>query len=410
MLKKESKILVNKEEIKDLLERGVSEIYPTKEKLEKLLLSGKKLKIYAGADATGPSIHLGHTKIFIMLEKLRKMGHEVIVLFGDFTAKIGDPTDKSAARVRLTNQEVKNNLKNWKKQISPIINLKDKKNPAKISFNSKWLSKLNFDDVVDLASNFTVQQMIERDMFQKRIKDGKPIFLHEFFYPIMQGYDSVCLDVDLEIGGTDQTFNMLTGRTLMSKLKNKEKFVLTVGLIEDPKTGKKLMSKSEGDAIWLDDSPDEMFGKVMSLQDEAIIPMLISTTLVETKRIEEIEKDLKNGINPKEAKIFLAKEIVKMYHGEKESEKSFNNFEKAFSKKTGLPENTPIIKIKKSTRLVDLLIENKFIKSKSEFNRLIIAGAIKDLKNGEKISDKDLKIESDIDLKIGKKVFVKIIL
>ena len=240
------KINTDSKTIDEILERGVSNIYPTKEGLRELLLSGKKLKIYLGADPTGTELHLGHSKNFILLEKLRRLGHEVVVLFGDFTAMIGDPTGKLNTRVSLSEKEVKNNLKSWKKQLSPIIKFKTfLDDGAKIVKNSKWLSKLSFGDITRLSSNFTVQQMIERDMFDKRIKEGNPIYLNEFLYPLMQGYDSVVLGVDVEIGGTDQTFNMLAGRTLLKKLKNKEKFVITIDLIVDPKTGKK-MSKSEG--------------------------------------------------------------------------------------------------------------------------------------------------------------------
>jgi tyrosyl-tRNA synthetase len=408
MFNKDLEIETNEELIDDLLERGVSEIYPTKERLKEQLLSGKKLRIYAGADATGPSIHLGHTKIFIMLEKLRKMGHEVIILFGDFTAKIGDPTDKSAARVRLTDKEVKHNLSNWKKQISKVVKIGGFGNSAKIVLNSEWLSKMTFDDVVDLASNFTVQQMLERDMFEKRINEGKPVYVHEFFYPLMQGYDSVHLDVDLEIGGTDQTFNMLAGRTLLSKIKNKEKSVLTVGLIEDPETGKKLMSKSEGDAVWLDDSANEMFGKIMSLPDTAIVPMLLGTTLMKTEEVNNIEKELKEGMNPRDAKIILGKEVVKIYHGEQAAKTAEENFINTFSKDS-MPDD-----VKKKTAaahkpLGEFLVQEGLVDSKSEWRRLVENGAIKDLKTGDKIKDPNQLIEKGLDLKIGKKKFIKIL-
>jgi tyrosyl-tRNA synthetase len=409
MFDNKNEVEVDKEKINDLLTRGVSAIYPTKEKLEEKLLSGQKIRIYAGADATGPSIHLGHTKILHKLEKLRQMGHEVIVLFGDFTAKIGDPTDKKATRVRLTDEEIQNNLKNWKEQISKIINLDDKKNPAKIVFNSEWLSKMNLSDVVDITANFTVQQMIERDMFEQRIKEGKPIYLHEFLYPMMQGYDSVHLDVDLEIGGSDQTFNMLAGRTLLSKLKEKEKFVLVVELIEDPKTGKKLMSKSEGDAIWLDDSANEMFGKILALSDDSIIPMMISTTLLETKEIKKFENDLKKGVNPKEIKIILAKEVVKIYHGEKEAEEAEKNFQKTFSNKESMPNDVVKLSVTAESILVDSLIKNEIVSSKSEWRRLVNEGAVKDLKSAEKITDPNQIVRDNLDLKIGKKKFVKVI-
>jgi tyrosyl-tRNA synthetase len=408
MFSKKPKIITDEAIIDDILSRGVSKIYPTTEKLKEKLMSGDRLKIYFGADATGPNLHLGHTKNLILVEKLRKLGHEIVILFGDFTAKIGDPTDKSAARVRLTDAEVKENLKNWTSQVQKIVEIKNKENPVKIVKNSQWLSKMSFEDVIGLSANFTVQQMIERDMFENRLKEGKPIYVHEFFYPLMQGYDSVELGVDLEIGGTDQTFNMLAGRTLLSKLKNKEKFVLAVELLEDPKTGKKLMSKSEGDAIYLNDSSTEMFGKVMSLTDEAIIPMLVGTTYVPIHEIDEIEKGLADGDNPRDAKVFLAKEIVSIYHGNEAANQALKNFTDTFSKGDAISDDAPEISTKVGKVLADVLVENEIVPSKSEWRRLVQNGAVKDLDSDEKIEDPNYEITGDLDLKVGKKKFAKI--
>lgn len=408
MFSKKPKIITDEAIIDDILSRSVSKIYPTTDKLKEKLMSGDRLRIYTGADATGPNLHLGHTVNLILVEKLRKLGHEIIILFGDFTARIGDPTDKSAARVRLTDSEVKENLKNWQKQVEKIVDINNKENPAKIVRNSKWLSKMSFEDVIDLSANFTVQQMIERDMFENRMKDGKPIYVHEFFYPLMQGYDSVELDVDLEIGGTDQTFNMLAGRTLQSKINEKEKFVLTINLLEDHKTGKKLMSKSEGDAVYLSDSATDMFGKIMSLTDEAIVPMLIGTTYVPLREIDEIEKGLVAGDNPRDAKVFLAREIVSMYHGEDAADKAVKNFEETFSKGDTISEDAPEISVESGVSLADVLVENDVVVSKSEFRRLIQNGAIKNMESGEKIEDPQHKVSGNIDLKVGKKNFVKI--
>lgn len=408
MFRKNTKIIANEKIIDELLERAVSEIYPTKDKVKEKLMSGQKLKIYFGADATGPNLHLGHTEHLILVEKLRKLGHEMVILFGDFTARIGDPTDKSAARVRLTNKQVNENLKNWKKQVEKIVDIKNKNNPVKIVRNSSWLSKMSFEDVIDLSSNFTVQQMIERDMFENRIKEGKPIYLHEFFYPLMQGYDSVKLDVDMEIGGTDQTFNMLVGRTLMSKLKSKEKFVIVNKLLEDPKTGKKLMSKSEGNAIFLNDSSTEMFGKVMSLTDGAIIPMLIGVTYTPMVEIEKMKSELESGMNPRDVKVFLAKEIVTIYHGEDKADEAEQNFIETFSKKESMPDGLEEIKINSEKSLAEILVENNKLKSKTEWRRLVLDGAVTNLTNNEKIIEPNYVVKKDIDLKIGKRNFVKI--
>jgi tyrosyl-tRNA synthetase len=240
---------------KELLERGVSAIYPSREFLEKKINSGKKLTLYLGIDPTGPTLHLGH---FIQLKKMaefQKAGHQIIILIGDFTAMIGDPTDKKSTRQPLSRKQVLNNLKDYKKQISKIISFKGK-NKAKIRFNSKWLKKMNFENVLSLASNMTVQQMLERDMFKKRMDEGRPVSIHEFLYPLMQGYDSVVMDVDGEVGGNDQTFNMLCGRDLMKTLKNKEKFVVTTKLLEDNQGQK--MGKTEGNMVALSDNPAQM--------------------------------------------------------------------------------------------------------------------------------------------------------
>ena len=403
-----NKIDTDLEKIEEILTRSVSSIYPSKDFLKKELLSGKRLKIYVGADATGSSLHLGHATNFILLEKLRRLGHEIVILFGDFTATIGDPTGKGGARVMLNKKQVDKNLKTWKNQIAKIIKLNDSKNSVKFVRNSKWLSKLKFNDVIKLSSNFTVGQMIERDMFQKRISDDKPIYLHEFLYPLMQGYDSVALDVDLEIGGNDQTFNMLTGRTLLKKIKNKEKFVLTTTLLVNPVTGKKLMNKSEGFTIDLDDKPDDMFGKVLSLSDEVIIPMYIDTTFLDLEKINKIEINLKQEkLNPRDAKIELAKEIIKIYHSEKEANKAEENFIKTF-KEGGVPDNVLEVSKTKGDRLDEILLSEKIITSKNEWRRLIEQNGLTIVETGEKISDQNYLIKETNTYRVGKKRFIKI--
>lgn len=402
------KIDTDPKKIEELLTRSVVNVLPTKELLKNLLLSGKKLRIYIGADATGSKLHIGHSTNFMILEKFRKLGHEVIVLFGDFTAKIGDPTDKGTARKPLNDKEVKQNLKTWKKQISKVVKISHFGNGAKIVRNSKWLSKLNFSDVIDLASNFTVQQMLERDMFQKRIEEKKPIHLHEFFYPLMQGYDSVVLDVDLEIGGNDQTFNMLAGRTLQKNLNNKEKFVLPTTLLVNPKTGKKMMNKSEGTAVWLDDKAEEMFGKIMSLPDETIIPIFTDCTHVSLEEIEKIKQELLSGINPRDIKVRLAKEIVTIYHSKAEADKAEENFVKTF-KEGGLPEKIDEIVATNGEALVDLSVKAGLVKSKGEFRRLVLENAVSNQETGDKITDPLFKVISTTVFKIGKRRFLKVI-
>src|SRR3989344_5956540 len=252
--------------IEELLTRGVEKIYPSKGELEKVLKSGKKLKLYNGIDPTGAHLHLGHMVVLRKLRQFQNLGHETIILIGDFTARIGDPTDKSSTRYRLTKKQVEENSANYEKTIGKLLDLS--RSNIRLLHNAKWTNKLTPEDMLDLASNFTVSQLLERDMFQERIKTGKEVFLHEFLYPLFQAYDSVTMEVDLEIGGNDQTFNMLAGRALIKKLKSKEKYVLTTRLLTD-QSGKK-MGKTEGNLIALDEEPKEMFGKVMAWSDEMI--------------------------------------------------------------------------------------------------------------------------------------------
>ena len=304
------KIDTSEEKIEELLTRSVAEVLPTKDGLREILKSGRRLRIYIGTDATGTSLHLGHATNYMILEKFRRLGHEVIFLVGDFTARIGDPTDKGdSARKQLTREDVVENVKTWIDQVKPVIDVDNKDNPVRILYNHEWLSELNFEDVLNLASNFTVQQMLERDMFQERIKKEKPLYLHELFYPVMQGYDSVSMDVDIEMCGRDQKFNALAGRTLMRKLKNKEKFVFITTLLENPKTGEKMMSKSLGTGIFLDFEAEKMYGAIMAQPDENMRQLFVDCTRLTTEEIEDI---LKNT-NSRDVKMRLAKEVVAIY-------------------------------------------------------------------------------------------------
>ena len=385
---------MNKKEIvKRVLNRGVENIYPNKEFLESLLISDKKLTLYMGIDPTGPDLHLGHA---IQLEKMRQfqeLGHRIIILIGDFTATIGDPTDKQAIRKPLTKKEVLINAKGYKKQINLIL-------------NSKWFKKMKFADILSLASNFTVQQLLERDMFSKRIKEGKPVGLHELMYPTMQAYDSVIMNIDGEVGGNDQTFNMLAGRTLMKSLLKKEKFVLTLKLLTDSQ-GKK-MGKTENNMITLNDSYQEMFGKVMSWTDDMIITGFELCTKISLEKINIFNKELKSGENPKNLKVLLAKEIVKTYHSEKKANKAEQEFTKIFSNK-GRPDKIKEYTLKsKKINPIELLREINFVSSNSEARRLIEGG-------GFKINDKkiiswknDLKLKTGDIARAGKRRFIKI--
>lgn len=389
----------------DLLTRGVSAIYPSREFLEEKLKRGEKLTLYLGIDPTGPSLHLGHLIPIKKLAEFQKEGHQIIILFGDFTATIGDPSDKKNTRQPLTRKQVLQNHKDYKKQISTIISFTGK-NKAKIKYNSKWLKKLSFEKIISLATNMTVQQMIERDMFQKRIKEGRPIFLHEFFYPLMQAFDSVAMNVDGEIGGTDQMFNMLCGRDLMKAVSGKEKFIITTKLLED-NHGQK-MGKTEKNMVSLSDGPEEMYGKIMSWTDGLIIPGFELCTNVSTEKIKQISVDLiQEKTNPRDIKMKLAKEIVGLIYGENKAQIAEESFIRAFQKKEK-PENIEVIILDKNELLVDVLLEKKLIKSKNEFRRLISSGSISILNDDHK---KIISIEekaTNAVYRIGKKRFIEI--
>ncbi len=394
------KLITDEKLIDNLLSRGVENIYPNKEALKKLLMSGKKIKLYCGFDPTSPTLHIGNGIQIRKLAKFQELGHDVIFLYGDFTAMIGDPTDKTSARQPLTTEQIKKNLKGWKDQIKMIIDL----NKVDFRFNSKWLGKMSFADLLKVSSDFTVQQMMERDMFQERIKKEKPIFIHEFMYPLMQAYDSVVMDVDLEIGGNDQTFNMLAGRTLMRKTKNKEKMVLTTKLLEDP-TGKK-MGKSEGNMITLVDSPEDLYGKVMSWPDTLMIVAFEILTDVDYK---QKEKELASGKNPRDLKMELAYEVVKVYQGDTAAKKAQDNFRRVFQEKEK-PLEIPEIKLSESKMgVLDLFVKAGLASSNGEVRRLIREGAI--LIDDQKVVDEKLVVSIPLGgllLQRGKKMFVRV--
>lgn len=396
-------VVVDKKIIEEIFARGtVVEVLPSKEELVEELISGKRLKMYIGFDPTFTSLHLGHAKNIMFMEELRQLGHEIVILFGDFTAQIGDPSDKSAMRKQLNSEEVKNNVAGWMNQVRPLIDFNDPENPAKVMYNSEWLSKLTFTDVVNLASNFTVQQMLERDMFANRLKENTPIYLHEFMYPLMQGYDSVAMDVDAEVCGTDQIFNALAGRTLLKRLKDKNKFVIALNLIANPETGE-LMSKSNGTGVFINQSANDLFGSIMSLPDPMIEPLFLNCT-----RIPMNEKDSIILLGPREAKARVAFDIVKRLHGEDAAKNAEASFNSTFSK-GGVPENIQEIKFIKGDSLAELLIKKGIIPSKTEWRRLIADGAIRK-ENDEKITDVNFSPTETVILKIGKRRFVRVIL
>jgi tyrosyl-tRNA synthetase len=398
----------DREAIEEVLTRSISEIYPSRDALRDRLLSGEPLRIYVGIDPTATYVHLGHATNYLLLDRLHKLGHKIIVLVGDFTALIGDPSDKSSARRQLTPEEVKANFETYKKQIGKILDFDDKDNPIELQYNSTWLGKLNFADVVDLASNFTVQQMIERDTFQKRLSDQKPLYVHEFFYPFMQGYDSVMLNADVEMGGTDQTFNMLAGRTLVKRYQDREKLVITTTLLENPVTGEKLMSKSLGTGIGLDEEPSEMYAKVMGLPDEAIIQVFIDCTKLPMTDIEILRTALINGENPRNVKMSLAREVVTTYYDDKAAAEAEDIWNKQVRDKE-VPEDIEELEVKLAAdaKLSDLLVLAAFATSKTEGRRLIDQGGVR--LNGHVVSGDDATtvVTGDI-LQAGKRRYVRL--
>lgn len=390
------------DKIDEVLTRGVEKIYPSKEALAKKLRSGKKIRLYQGFDPSMPNLHLGNLVGLLKLKQFQDLGHEVIFLVGDFTGMIGDPTDKTSSRPQLTRKKVLENCKNWQEQAGRILKFKGK-NPAKILYNSQWLSKLSFAELINLAHHLTYQQTIKRDMFRKRLKEGKDIYLHEFLYPLMQGYDSVHMDVDLEIGGSDQMFNMLVGRDLMRKIKGKEKSVMTTKLLVDAE-GKKV-GKTTGNALFLNASAAQLYGGIMSFPDEVISLAFELLTLVPLQSIKEIDKQ-----GPMIAKKRLALEIVKLYHGEKEAQQAQEEFERVFQKKEAPKKMRTKGMLRGDYSLVALVFYSAQSRSKTQAKNLIKDGGVK--VNGKAILDPQTKIKirkgKELVLKIGRLEFLKI--
>lgn len=385
---------VNK--IEELLTRGVDKIYPSKEALEKLLLSGKKLKLYQGFDPTGDRLHLGHMVGLRKLAEWQALGHHVIFLIGDYTAMIGDPSGKLSSRKVLTHEETLTNAKNYKKQASKILKF-DGENPAEVLFNGDWLGKLSAVEFLKIAGNLTYSQVIERDMFQQRLKQGQDINTTEFLYPVMQAYDSVAMGVDVEVGGRDQMFNMLMGRKLMRQMLKKEKFVMTTKLLEDSQGIK--IGKTEGNAIALDDKPEDLFGKIMAFPDEVVNLCFEALTTIPAEEIP--------NKNPLEDKKRLALEIVKDLNNGEKAQDAQINWENTFQKREIPTEMMELTVTKKGENLMEISIKSKIVSSKSNFRRLIEAGAITDMTENKKVSGPGLVIKGHV-YKIGKHKFIKI--
>ncbi len=394
------KIITDEKRIDELLNRGVEDIF-IKEEMRALLLSGKQLRVKLGVDPTGPKIHLGRAIPLRKLREFQKLGHQAVFIVGDFTAQIGDASDKSEKRPMLTRAAIDENLKDYKSQVSKILDI----SKAEFVYNSDWLSKLTFEDVTKLAECFTVQQMLARRNFKERYDNGVEISLREFLYPLMQGYDSVAVKADIEIGGFDQLFNVKAGR-VVQEYYGQTKQQIIVGTMLEGTDGRK-MSSSWGNIIAIVDDPETMFGKVMALRDELIIKYFVLCTDATLEDIQKVEIEMKQGGNPKDSKMKLATEIVTLYHNEKDATLAKNSWIEAFEK-GGVPETVPEITSTPDKELVQVLIKAGIVTSKTDWRRLVDEKAVTDVEKGTIIDPKILAYNGTF--KIGKKRFVRIII
>jgi len=396
------KIITNPQKIEDLLVRNIEKIIK-KESLLKKLRSGRKLRIKHGIDPTGPKIHIGRAIQFRKLKNFQELGHQIILIIGDFTAQIGDASDKQAMRKPLSEKEIKTNMKDYEKQIGKILDMKK----VEVRYNSEWLSKLTIKELLSLAMRFTAQQMIQRRNFKERWDQGRPIGVHELTYPLFQGYDSLAVKADVEIGGSDQLFNLKVGREIQKMFGQPPQDIMTSKMLLGP-DGKK-MSTSWGNVVTIIDKPNDMYGKVMSMKDELIPEYFELCTDIPLPEIEKIKKDIRfKKLNPRDAKARLAHEIVALYYGDKMAQKTAREFDRVFREKE-LPSKMPNIRIKeKSLNILDLLTKTKLVNSKAEAKRLVLQ---KGVKIGGEIQDdwkKEIEIQKGLIVQVGKRRFIKL--
>lgn len=382
-----------------LFSRRVAKILPEKDQLEELLQQ-RRIRVYLGIDPTGGQLHIGHAIGIKKLMEFAEAGHEAILLFGTGTVLVGDPSERSTGRKIVTNEEIEQNIETWKEQVAPIVDF-DK---VTIKQNGDWITKMTIHDVINLASHISAVQLFKRESFTRRIEQGDTVWYHETMYPLLQGYDSVVMDVDLEIGGTDQEFNMLMGRELQKKMNDKEKYVLTTPMILG--TDGQQMSKSSGNCVWLQDPPKEMYGKLMSVSDEQIIPYLELCSEVDLPEIEDLRQQLAGGANPKDVKMRMAREITAIWHDETAASEAEEAWSNQFSEGK-LPSNIPTIQTQTGDRdVTELLVETNLASSKSEAKRLLVQGAVR--LNQSKIERENIKVESGDVIQAGKRRFVQI--
>jgi tyrosyl-tRNA synthetase len=392
------KIITDEKKIKELLSRNVEEVI-IKDNLEQKLKSGKQLRVKLGADPSRPDLHLGHSVVLNKLREFQDLGHAVVFIIGDFTAKIGDPSEKSKMRPRLSDDEIKANAETYLKQVGKFLDVKR----AEVHYNSEWFSKGGWTEVLEITGKFTIARILERDDFTKRLKNRTDIGVHEILYPIMQAYDSVEVAADVEIGGTDQKFNMLTGRDLQRKLNLSEQDIITCPLLVGL-DGKEKMSKSLDNYIAILDSAEEMYGKIMSMPDELIMNYFKLLTKLDEAEIKNIEKSLRAGANPRDLKMQLGREIVTRYNNQKAAQEAEEEFIKVFQRKEK-PEEMPEIK-SSGHDIITVLIDSKLAKSKSDARRLIEQGGVKI--NDEKVGSIGAKVKEGDVVQKGR-FFIKVI-
>nr|WP_031516074.1 tyrosine--tRNA ligase [Desulfofalx alkaliphila] len=397
----------------EVIRRGVAEIIPEEELVEKLkesIKNNKPLKVKLGLDPTAPDIHLGHTVVLQKLRQFQDLGHSVIIILGDYTGRIGDPSGKSETRKQLTEEEVLFNAQTYEKQIFKVLD----KEKTRVVFNSQWLAPLTFKEVLTLSAKYTVARMLERDDFQKRFTANLPISIHEFFYPLMQGYDSVALEADIELGGTDQKFNLLMGRHLQKEYGQQPQIAITMPILEGL-DGVNKMSKSLGNYIGIDEPANEMYGKTMSIPDDLMVRYFELVTRVPLEEVRQIEASLKEGsAHPRDIKMRLGREIVTIYHGAEAARRAEEAFVKVFQQRN-LPDDIPEFKITDEMMeegqvvLPKLLLAANMVASTSEARRLVKQRAVRI--DGETVTDANLRfnVDKEMIINVGKRKFAKIL-
>lgn len=374
------------------------------EELRERLKEGRPLRVYLGVDPSAPDIHLGHTVPIRKLRQFQELGHDVTFLIGNFTGLIGDPSDKDKTRPMLTPEQLMANAKTYADQAFKILDPEQ----TRVRYNAEWLSPLSFADVIKLAAHFTVAQFLERDNFAKRYEKGDPIYLHEFFYALMQGYDAVAQETDVQIGGTDQLFNLMAGRTLQKAFGQRPQIAITLPILVGT-DGYMRMSKSTGNAIGINEPPEQMYGKVMSIPDHAMLNYFTLVTRYTPEQLQAVETKLKKGdVHPRDIKMELAREIVSIFHGDEAALEAEKHFITVFQQRD-LPDEMPEYALSEPRNIIDLLSETGLIRSKSEGRRLIQQGGVK--LGGEPVADVEAQVEvtSDVVLQIGRRKFIRLV-